>query len=123
MSDIGFVLLYVEEVARSAAFYSRLLEKPIVESSANFAMIPAAPGLMLGLWRRSEVAPKAAGGPGAAEIAVTLADAAAVDAAHARWSAQGTPIAQSPTSMDFGYTFVALDPDGHRVRVFAPGSQ
>ena len=52
MSDVSFVLLYVEDVARSAEFYSRLLEKPIVESSANFAMIPAAPGLMLGLWRR-----------------------------------------------------------------------
>jgi predicted enzyme related to lactoylglutathione lyase len=122
MSDIGFVLLYVEDVARSAAFYSHHLEKPIVESSGNFAMIPVAPGLMLGLWRRSEVAPKAAGGPGAAEIAVTLADAAAVEAAHVRWSAQGTPIAQSPTAMDFGYTFVALDPDGHRLRVFAPAS-
>jgi predicted enzyme related to lactoylglutathione lyase len=121
MSDIGFVLLYVEEVARSAEFYSRLLEKPIVESSATFAMIPAAPGLMLGLWRRDGVAPKATGGPGAGEIAVTLADAAAVDAAHARWSAQA-PIAQPPTKLDFGYTFVALDPDGHRVRVFARAS-
>jgi hypothetical protein len=24
--------------------------------------------------------------------------------------------------MDFGYTFVALDPDKHRLRVFAPGA-
>jgi hypothetical protein len=24
--------------------------------------------------------------------------------------------------MDFGFTFVALDPDGHRLRVFAPGA-
>jgi hypothetical protein len=29
-------------------------------------------------------------------------------------------IAQAPTAMDFGMTFVALDPDGHRLRVFAP---
>jgi len=34
------------------------------------------------------------------------------------------PIAQPLTQMDFGYTFVALDPDGHRLRVFAaPGQQ
>jgi hypothetical protein len=25
--------------------------------------------------------------------------------------------------MDFGRTFVALDPDGHRLRVFAPAPQ
>ena len=120
MSDIGFILLYVEDVARSAAFYSRLLEKPAPESSPNFAMLPVAPGLMLGLWRRGEVEPPATGGPGAAEIAVTLPDDAAVEATHARWSAQGVAIAQAPTRMDFGYTFVALDPDGHRLRAFAP---
>ncbi|MDE3176730.1 MAG: VOC family protein [Pseudomonadota bacterium] len=120
MSDISFILLYVEDVARSAAFYSRLLEKPIPESSANFAMLPAAPGLMLGLWRRGEVEPKAAGGPGAAEIAVALADDAAVEAAHARWRGLGVAIAQPPTRMDFGFTFVGLDPDGHRLRAFAP---
>jgi hypothetical protein len=28
-------------------------------------------------------------------------------------------MAQTPTEMDFGTTFVALDPDGHRLRVFA----
>jgi hypothetical protein len=45
---------------------------------------------------------------------------AAVDATFADWSGRGLPIAQKPTGMDFGYTFVALDPDGHRLRVFAP---
>jgi len=25
--------------------------------------------------------------------------------------------------MDFGYTFVALDPDGQRLRVFAPSPE
>jgi catechol 2,3-dioxygenase-like lactoylglutathione lyase family enzyme len=41
MSDVSFVLLYVEDVARSAAFYANLLQKPVVESSPGFAMIPA----------------------------------------------------------------------------------
>ena len=119
MSDVSFILLYVEDVARSAAFYSSLLEKPVLEASPSFAMLPAAPGLMLGLWRRDGVAPKP-GAPGGGEIAVTMADAAALDAAHARWASQGVEIAQKPTHMDFGYTFVALDPNGHRVRAFVP---
>ena len=33
----------------------------------------------------------------------------------------GPPVEASPTFMDFGYTFTAKDPDGHRLRVFAPG--
>ena len=123
MSDVNFIQLYVEDVARSAAFYAGLLEKPIVKASPGFAMIPAAPGLMLGLWWRGEVEPAAEGRPGAGEIAVTLPDAAAVDAAYARWSAQGAKIAQTPTQMGFGYTFVALDPDGHRLRAFAPAAR
>jgi predicted enzyme related to lactoylglutathione lyase len=47
-------------------------------------------------------------------------DATAVEATHADWSKRGLTIAQPPTRMDFGHTFVALDPDGHRLRVFAP---
>ena len=119
MSDVTFILLYVEDVARSAAFYSRLLDKPIPETSANFAMLPAAPGLMLGLWRRGEVEPAVRAEPGAAEFAVTLADETAVEAEHQRWKAAGVRIAQSPTRMDFGFTCVGLDPDGHRIRAFA----
>ena len=53
---------------------------------------------------------------------MTLPDEAALEAAHARWSAQGVAIAQKPTRMDFGYTFVGLDPDGHRIRAFAPAA-
>ena len=72
MSNVNFVLLYVENVARSADFYSRLLEKPVPESSPGFAMLPVAPGLMLGLWRRDGVEPKA-GAPGGGEIAIDAA--------------------------------------------------
>jgi predicted enzyme related to lactoylglutathione lyase len=52
-------------------------------------------------------------------VAFTADNANAVDTLHAEWSRRGLKIAQPPTSMDFGRTFVALDPDGHRLRVFA----
>ena len=123
MSNVSFILLYVENVARSAEFYSALLDKPVPEASLNFALLPVAPGLMLGLWRQGDVAPAPRGGPGASEIAVTFGDDAAVDAAFARWSAQGAAIALKPSQADFGYTFVALDPDGHRIRVFRPADR
>ena len=121
MSNVNFILLYVENVARSADFYSRLLDKPVPESSLGFAMLPVAPDLMLGLWRRDEVEPKA-GAPGGGEMAIALPDDAPVEAEHARWVAFGVNIAQKPTRMDFGYTFVGHDPDGHRIRAFAPSA-
>jgi catechol 2,3-dioxygenase-like lactoylglutathione lyase family enzyme len=120
MPDVSFILLFVDNVERSAEFYARLLEKPVVESSPTFAMLPAGSHLMLGLWRRDGVEPPP-GPPGGGEIAISLPDDAAVEATHARWAATGVPIAQKLARKDFGLTFVALDPDGHRLRVFAPG--
>ena len=118
----NFVILYVAQPQASAAFYHRLLGQPIADSAPTFAMLALPGGLMLGLWAREGVQPPAAGGPGAAELAITVADNTAVNDLHAAWREQGVAIAQPPTAMDFGYTFTALDPDGHRLRVFAPAA-
>ena len=121
MPDLSFAILYVADPAASAAFYEAALGRPPVEASATFAMIPAGPGLMLGLWRRNGVVPPADAG-GGTELALTVSDAAAVLACHAAWSELGVAMALVPTRLDFGFGFVALDPDGHRLRVFAPGA-
>jgi predicted enzyme related to lactoylglutathione lyase len=120
MSDISFILLYVENPGQSESFYAELLGRPAIESSAAFVMFAMPNGLMLGLWRRADVEPAANAPPGASEIAFTCDSAAAVEATHKAWRERGSKIAQAPTAMDFGHTFVALDPDGHRLRVFAP---
>jgi catechol 2,3-dioxygenase-like lactoylglutathione lyase family enzyme len=122
MLDINYVLLYVESPAASAAFYEKLLGRPPVESSPTFAMFAMDSGVMLGLWSRHTVEPAAAAKAGGGEIAVTVANAAAVDAVHADWSRRGLAILQPPVDLDFGRTFVASDPDGHRLRVFAPST-
>jgi catechol 2,3-dioxygenase-like lactoylglutathione lyase family enzyme len=118
MPDVSFVLVYVEDVSRSEAFYASILGRPAIESSQTFAMLPAGAGLRLGLWRRDGVGPPAGGAGG--EIAFTVGSEAEVDALCAAWRSRGVAIALEPTSMDFGYTFVGLDPDGQRLRVFAP---
>jgi catechol 2,3-dioxygenase-like lactoylglutathione lyase family enzyme len=124
MPDFNFLLLHVDDPAPSAAFYADLLGAPIVEQSPTFAMLPLRDGVMLGLWSRHSVEPKSAAAAGvrevASEVAFAVADAATVEAMHADWKRRGLKIAQVPTRMDFGTTFVALDPDGHRLRVFAP---
>lgn len=121
MSHPDFLLLYVESPAASAAFYAELLKAQPVEASPTFVMFPLQSGMMLGLWARDRVAPKAPAGATGGELGFAVEGDAAVDECHARWVAKGIVIAQSPTRMDFGYTFTGLDPDGHRLRVFAPG--
>jgi predicted enzyme related to lactoylglutathione lyase len=118
MKTPSFILLYVENSIASAAFYEKLLGRPPVDSSANFSMFVFDNGLRLGLWRHGDVQPKPTAQPGGAEIIFPFDDAKAVDAACAEWRGRGMTIAQEPTAMDFGYTFVALDPDGHRLRGF-----
>ena len=120
MFNPNFILLYVDSPAASAAFYSELFGHAPLESSPTFAMFALASGVMFGLWSKHTVAPAAPPHFGGSELAFTVADADAVRAKHREWSARGLPIAQAPIDLDFGHTFVALDPDGHRLRVFAP---
>ncbi|WP_225772776.1 VOC family protein [Inquilinus sp. Marseille-Q2685] len=115
----SYTLLYVDNPPASAAFYAGLLGREPVESSPTFALFVLDGGAKLGLWSRHTVEPAATAAGGGGEIGFSVADAAAVDALHDEWRGRGLPILQPPTTMDFGHTFVALDPDGHRLRVFA----
>jgi catechol 2,3-dioxygenase-like lactoylglutathione lyase family enzyme len=120
MNSPNFLILYVDSPAKSVAFYERLLGRKPAEASANFAMFALDGGLMLGLWARSDVQPRAHVSGGGHEICFPAKDKSGVDDLHARWRELGLSIAQAPVEMDFGYTFTALDPDGHRLRVFVP---
>jgi predicted enzyme related to lactoylglutathione lyase len=41
-----------------------------------------------------------------------------VDSMYVDWKAKGASILMLPTDLDFGRSFVAADPDGHRLRVY-----
>ena len=118
----NFLLLYVDDPSASAAFYQALLGQPPVEASPTFALFALQSGVMFGLWSKHTVEPAAPPRFGGSELAFKVNDAGAVRAKHAEWSERGLTIAQPPTDLDFGHTFVALDPDGHRLRVFAPAA-
>ena len=121
MPNFSFVLLYVESPPESAKFYAGLLGARR-RSVADLCHVAAS--------RRGHARPVVAQRRGAKADrdgrrrrgAFTVADPAAVSDTHADWSKRGLSIAQVPTKMDFGTTFVALDPDGHRLRVFAPAA-
>jgi len=120
MQDPTYVLLYVANVPASEKFYADLLGKKPVESSPTFSLFVLSNGVKLGLWRHDTVEPPSRMTGGGAELAIEVADVEAVRATNEDWRRRDLVIAQAPTQMDFGTTFVALDPDGHRLRVFAP---
>jgi predicted enzyme related to lactoylglutathione lyase len=117
MQAPNFVILYVDSPERSGTFYAQLLGRAPVESSPTFVLFVLDNGFKLGLWSRHTVEPAAKAAGGGAEIVFALASPDAVDAHHAEWAEAGRAILQKPADMDFGRTFVALDPDGHRLRV------
>ncbi|HTA88651.1 MAG TPA: VOC family protein [Polyangiaceae bacterium] len=122
MFDPNFVLLYVNNPPQSAAFYAELLGHSPVESQPNFALFVLSSGMKLGLWSKDTVEPAPAAHNGGSELCFTVESPERVRATHAAWAERGLAVIQSPTDMDFGHTFVALDPDGHRLRVFAPSA-
>lgn len=120
MTTPNMILLYVQEPAKSVEFYSAVLNTKPMEQSPTFAMFQMNESTVLGLWAKHGVEPKVTAEAGATELGVHVADRATVEATHTDWKRRSVTIAQAPTKMDFGYTFVGLDPDGHRLRVFVP---
>jgi predicted enzyme related to lactoylglutathione lyase len=119
MTDPNFFIIYVDNPESSAEFYSRLLGKPPLETSPTFAMFSLDTGVMLGLWSKHTVEPASNVTGGGCEIAFSMESNAEVDRTYANWQHLKVKILQTPTQLDFGYAFVGLDPDGHRLRPFA----
>jgi predicted enzyme related to lactoylglutathione lyase len=120
MSAHHTVLFYVTDPQASARFYEKALGLQTLELSPGFGVLKLNDATMLGLWNRKGVLPKPDAAAGAGEIGLHLGEKAAVDRQHKAWVEAGITILQPPQQMDFGYTCTAADPDGHRIRVFAP---
>jgi predicted enzyme related to lactoylglutathione lyase len=116
--DASFVLLLVADPARSATFYERLLGRPPFEQTPTFAAFKLNAATTLGLWSQATVEPSMNGSPGASDLCFEVVD---VDRTHAEWQALGISIIAEPKDLDFGRTFLGLDPDGHRLRVMKLG--
>lgn len=120
MRTLNYILLAVADPIKSASFYSSLLSIEPVEKAPTFVLYVLPNGMKLGLWVKDEIEPTPLP-VGGVEITFSEDDAAAVRATFVDWKAKAR-IVQQLVAMDFGFTFVAEDPDGHRLRVFAPGA-
>ncbi len=114
-ATLGFTLLFVENPQKSSLFYQEILELKPIEESPTFVMFALKNGVMLGLWSKYTAEPRVNASPGALEICFPTEN---VDALYEEWGRKHVTVAQKPTDMDFGRTFVVLDPDGHRIRAY-----
>jgi predicted enzyme related to lactoylglutathione lyase len=122
MKDMNMILLYVDNPPASAKFYASLLDKQALDVAPTFAVFMLDSGVKLGLWSKHTVEP-ASTPVGGSELGFSVGGRELVDAHYEAWGRMGLKVLQERTEMDFGYTFVSLDPDGHRLRVFALNPQ
>lgn len=110
------VVLYVDNLAISSAFYQDLLGIKPEKASPTFHSFKLSNGMGLGLKVRHAVElPTDKNGSG--ELAFTLENNKKVDALFAKWQEKEINMLLPPTVVPYGYIFLALDPDCNRLRV------
>ncbi|MGF6154885.1 catechol 2,3-dioxygenase-like lactoylglutathione lyase family enzyme [Ensifer sp. KUDG1] len=117
MAKANLIVLYVKDPLASVTFYRAVLAQEPQVAYQTFSSFELPGGFTLGLWAEHTVAPEPAASGSRSELAFMVEDESAVRAHYEDWKGKGLPVAQELTEMDFGPTFVALDPDGHRLRV------
>lgn len=118
----SMVFYYVDSPEQSATFYEDLFGRPPVEASPTFAMFVLDGGMKVAFWSRHTVEPGATAAGGGGELGFHVADPAAVQRAYDDLKGRGIELLQAPTEMDFGHSCMALDPDGHRLRIYSMAS-
>jgi catechol 2,3-dioxygenase-like lactoylglutathione lyase family enzyme len=111
------MVLYVDNIARTCQFYQDLLGIKPIEASVTFHSFKLSNGMSLALKAKHSVVPPTEEKNGYGELAFTVDSNKKVDELFAEWQTKEISIIFPPTQMPFGYTFVALDPDGYRLRV------
>ena len=110
------ILYYVDDMQKSQQFYATILEQEGAQLSPVFHAFSLDGGWTLALLRRDGVEPEATPA-GGSELIFSHPDRETVDATAAAWRKRGVRIVLDPVESRFGYSFVALDPDGNRLRV------
>lgn len=113
------IVLYVDNLEITSQFYQEFLGIKPEETSPTFHSFKLSNGMNLALKARHSIIPPTEENSGHGELAFTPESSEKVDQLFAIWQAKEVNIIFPPTQVPFGYTFVALDPDGHRLRVVA----
>lgn len=117
--NLGFVILYVRDMARAKAFYTDVLGLTVVDavSGPTFVTLRPAGGSLLALQDKSaaQLPPKQEEQPGSVELSFEVDD---VDGTWKHWKARDVELLTDPMDLPFGRYFLAKDPDGHYLSVY-----
>ena len=113
------LMLYVSSPEVSADFYTTLFGIQPVEKSPTFVLFILQSGLKLALWAKHTVKPVPANIGGGCEFSMRVETRDAVNALYEKWHDLRAEILMAPAQLEFGWSFVIADPDGHRLRVYA----
>ncbi len=118
MFTIDSIVLYVENVDLSKDFYADIFNCEPQMLSPTFALVEFASNVNLTLKQAADLTPASNIRGGGTELSISVTDKGTFDALYQAWKSKGVEFAQPPVELVFGISFVAIDPDGHRIRVF-----
>lgn len=122
MPTPSFFILYVKDIHKSVDFYEKLFGAPPVDNRPGFSLFVWPNGQKFGLWLTGTVEPEAEMTGGGGEYCIALPNEASLRESFEAAEANGLAIAQTPTQMGFGLTYVVEDPDRHRIRYYVPAA-
>lgn len=116
----NLILFYVNDPLKSAAFYENIFSIKPVAAFPTYVAFTFENGLTFSLWSTTAKDFVSGGTGHRAELSFMVPDESTVRDLRAAWGSFGVTIEQDLHEAVFGLTFVAVDPDGHRIRVCIP---
>lgn len=113
------LILYCDDVNISTEFYQTFLKAEPIERFEGFSVFQLDEHFILGLQDKHSIAPEPEPAFGGFEISMGVAERVLIEELFKECTKLHIPVALPPTELEFGYTFVVLDPDGHRLRICA----
>lgn len=116
----NLMLFYVKNPLESAMFYERIFSQKPKASFPTYVAFAFENGFTFSLWSMQAKNFVSGGAGHHSELAFMVNDEQTVRELRKQWGEFGVIIEQDLHEAVFGLTFVALDPDGHRIRVCMP---
>ena len=120
MLNPNLVLFYVKNPLESAVFYEKIFALKPIAAYPTYVAFTFPNGFTFSLWSTQAPDFVSVGLGSRSELAFMVTGENAVVHLRDQWRELGVVIEQDLYQAVFGLTFVALDPDGHRIRVCMP---
>lgn len=113
-------LFYVKNPLESALFYEKIFSTKPIAALPTFVAFSFENGFTFSLWSTQAANFVSEGTGHRSELSFMVEGEQKVRELHDEWQKFGVTIEQDLHEAVFGLTFVALDLDGHRIRVCMP---